>query len=325
MPTCNLKRITSRVRKFFVSLAVILLTRHAQAETVWIDTDVSIGSPIREVDDAFALVLAFHSPEIRIAGLSTTYGNAPLGQTTRAARDLVQRFGRSAGLTVDDVFAGAGSASDLGRRSEASDALAAVLQKQTVTYVALGPLTNLATFLRLHPKLAHRIERVIFVGGGEPGASFALGPNRSFHVHDANVFKDPAATGAVLRSNIPLTLVPIAASSQLRVDGADLRQLERSGDTGTYLSRQSGIWLWFWTHFVKTDGGPIFDALAIIPVTRPELLSIKKRYAKMDQAGNLAVTPRLTNGGRPVRYCTGFAPGTKGFVMQRLAATQSRE
>jgi hypothetical protein len=60
------------VRKFFVSLAVILLTRHAQAGTVWIDTDVSIGSPIREVDDAFALVLAFHSPEIRIAGLSTT-------------------------------------------------------------------------------------------------------------------------------------------------------------------------------------------------------------------------------------------------------------
>lgn len=313
------------MRRLCVFIANLCLACGVQAATVWIDTDVSIGSPIREVDDAFALVLAFHSPEIRIAGLSTTYGNAPLGQTTRAARDLVQRFGRSAGLTVDHVFAGAESASDLGRRSGASDALATALQKQKVIYIALGPLTNLATFLRLHPKPAHRIERVIFVGGQVPGASLAFGPTRSFHIHDANVFKDSAATGAVLRSNIPLTLVPIATGSRLLVAGADLRQLERSGGAGNYLSRQSRIWRWFWTHLAKTDGGPIFDAVAIIPTTSPELLSIKNRYARMDQAGNLVVTPRLTNGARPVRYCTGFAPGMKRFVMQRLVTWRSRE
>jgi inosine-uridine nucleoside N-ribohydrolase len=313
------------MRKPCVFLAILCLASAAGAATVWIDTDVSIGSPIREVDDAFALVLAFHSPEIRIAGLSTTYGNAPLGQTTRAARNLVQRFGRSAGLTVDQVFAGAGSASGLGRRSSASDALAATLQKQKITYLALGPLTNLATFLQLHPKAANRIERVILVGGQASGASLAFGPNRSFHIHDANVFKDSPATAAMLRANIPLTLVPIATGSHLLVDGPDLRQLETSGGAGNYLSRQSRIWLWFWTHFVKTNGGPIFDALAIIPVTRPELRSIKKRYARMDQAGNLVVTPYLTNGARAVRYCTGFAPGTKGFVMQRLGTRPIRE
>jgi inosine-uridine nucleoside N-ribohydrolase len=313
------------MRKLCVFIAILCLACGTHAATVWIDTDVSIGSPFREVDDGFALVLAFNSPEIRIAGLSTTYGNAPLGQTTRAARDLVQRFGRPAGLTVDHVSAGARSASDLGRRSGASDALAAILQKQDVTYIALGPLTNLATFLQLHPKVSNRIERVILVGGQAPGASLAFGPTRSFHIHDANVFQDSAATGAVLRSNIPLTLVPIATGSYLLVDGPDLRQLEGSGSAGTHLSRQSRIWLWFWAHFVKTNGGPIFDALAIIPMTRPELLSIKKRYARMDQAGNLVVTPRLTKGARPVRYCTGFAPGVKHFVMQRLATPRRRE
>ena len=300
--------------------ALLCLVCNAQAETVWIDTDVSIGSPIREVDDAFALVLAFHSPEIRIAGVSTTYGNAPLGHTTRAARDLVQRCGRPAGLTVDCVFAGARSPSDLGRRSGASDALAVALEKQEVTYIALGPLTNLATFLQLHPKLALGIKRVIFVGGQAPGASLVFGPTQSFRIHDANVFKDSTATAVMLRSKIPLTLVPIATGSHLLINGADLRQLERSGGSGNYLSNQSRIWLWFWTHFVKTNGGPIFDAVAIIPTTRPELLSIKKRYARMDQAGNLSVTSRLTNGARLVRYCTGFAPGTKRIVMERLQA-----
>jgi inosine-uridine nucleoside N-ribohydrolase len=313
------------MRKLCALVAIVCFASAGRADTVWIDTDASIGSPIREVDDAFALILAFHSPEIQIAGLSTTYGNAPLDQTTRVARDLVRRFGRSGGVTVDRVFAGARSAHDGARKSAASEALAAALQERKVTYIALGPLTNLATFLELHPEATHRIERVIFVGGQMQGTSLAFGPTRSFHIHDANVFKDAAATKTVLGSNIPLTLVPIATAANLLVDGTDLRQLERSGDTGNYLSRRSKIWLWFWRRIVKTNGGPIFDALAIVPTARPELLSFKKGHAQVDDAGNLVVTPRLTKGARPVRYCTGFAPETKRFVMQRLMAQRSRE
>jgi pyrimidine-specific ribonucleoside hydrolase len=310
------------MRKLCLLGALLSMAAGADATTVWIDTDVSIGSPIREVDDAFALVLAFHSPEIQIAGVSTTYGNAPIGHTTRAARDLVRQFGRPANLTVEHIFAGAGSASDLGRRSSASDALAVTLRERKVTYIALGPLTNLATFFQLHPDLANRIERVIFVGGKLAGETLAFGPTRSFRIHDANVFKDPAATQAVLRSSIPLTLVPIATGAHLLIDGSDLRELEDSGAAGNYLSRRSKIWLWFWTHFAGTNGGPIFDALAIVPATRPQLLSIEHLYARMDKNGNLLVAPRLTNGARPIRYCDSFAPGTKRCVMQRLRSAR---
>src|SRR5437016_13309365 len=122
------------MRRLALLGAVLGFARAAAAGTVWIDTDVSIGSPIREVDDAYALILAFHSPEIRIAGVSTTYGNASVRATTRAANDLVSRFGAAAGLKADQVFAGASSANDLGRRSEASEALASVLEKNSVTY-----------------------------------------------------------------------------------------------------------------------------------------------------------------------------------------------
>jgi inosine-uridine nucleoside N-ribohydrolase len=312
------------MRKLWSLIALLGLACQAQAATVWIDTDVSIGSPFREVDDAYALVLAFHSPEIRIAGVSATYGNAPLGHTTRVAREMVQRFGPRDGLSSNGVFAGAGAARDLGRRSDASDALAAVLEKQRVTYIALGPLTNLATFLQLHPKSASRIERVVFLGGQAEGSSLAFGPTRSFHIHDANVFKDPAATAVVLRSKIPLTLVPIAIASDLLIDASDLRKLEQSGEAGSYLSRRSRTWLWFWTHFAKTKGGPIFDALALTATAKPELLGLERRYARMDQAGNLVVTKRLTNGARPVRFCFGFAPRAKGFVMKRLLAQRAK-
>src|SRR5881394_171450 len=140
------------MRRLALFGAVLGFVRVAAAGTVWIDTDVSIGSPIREVDDAYALVLALHSPELRIAGVSTSYGNAPLGHTTLAARELVQRFGVAGNVRPAQVFTGARSAADLGRRSEASEGLAAALEKESVTYIALGPLTNLATFLQLHPE-----------------------------------------------------------------------------------------------------------------------------------------------------------------------------
>lgn len=313
------------MRKLYVIALVVCCAQRAMATAVWIDSDVSIGSPIREVDDGYALVLALHSPEIRIVGVSTTYGNAPLGHTTRMARDLVRRFGAPAGLSVTKVYSGARSASELGRRTEASNALVAALEKGRLTYIALGPLTNLATFLRLHPKMASRIDRVIFLGGQTPGSSLALRPNDSFRIHDANVFKDPAATAAVLRSNIPLTAIPVATASKILLDAGDLRALEKSGEAGNYLSSRSRVWLWFWTNVVRTKGGAVFDTLAIIAAAKPELLAIERRYVSMDRKGNLLVTERRSKKGRPIRYCTSFAPGTKQFVMRRIMTRRSRD
>jgi inosine-uridine nucleoside N-ribohydrolase len=323
------------MRRLTLLALALGLTRFVDAGTIWIDTDISIGSPIREVDDAYALVLALHSSEIRIAGVSTSYGNAPLGQTTRAARELIRQFGVAANVRPEQVFAGAASAADLGRRSQASEALARTLEKEAVTYIALGPLTNLATFLQLHPERARRINRVIFVGGQAEGTTPTLGPGGSFHIHDANVFKDPAAAEAVVRSNILLTLVPVETASKLLLNKEDLRELEQHGGAGSYLSRRSRVWLWFWTNIVKTNGGAIFDALAIVAATRPELVSSETRYAKMDGDGNLRVTRQqsaaatagrgLTSGERRVRYCTGLSPRAKSCVMRRLMTQRSRE
>ncbi|MEP6604248.1 MAG: nucleoside hydrolase [Spartobacteria bacterium] len=294
--------------KFCVVVTLSLwLCSLASGRAIWIDTDPAIGSPFREVDDAFALVLAFHSPELRIAGISTTYGNASLRTTTRVARDLVRRFGAA------EVFPGARASRDLGRITPASEALAAALrQDQHVTYVALGPLTNLATFLKLHPSLADRIDEIIFVGGQSPNATLGFGRNQWLRIHDANVVKDPEAVRTVLRSNIPLVLAPIETSAQLSLDAADLRSVD------DYLEQRSRTWLWFWTRFVKTKGAPIFDALAICMLP-PELVETQDRHAIVDATGNLIADPRNRSGTRPVRFGTSLKPTTKQFVRRRLA------
>jgi inosine-uridine nucleoside N-ribohydrolase len=291
----------------------------AGAGTIWIDTDPSIGLPLREVDDAYALLLAFHSPELQLAGISTTYGNASVDGTTRVAADLASRFGAHVA-----VVRGAASPANLGRETSASAALAVALREDQLTYLALGPLTNLATFLQLHRELGRHIEQVIFVGGKSSGATLGFGPNDSFRIHDANVVKDPAAVRVVFESKLRILLAPIETSSRLLLDAESLHALRAGDSAGKYLAQNSDAWFWFWTHIARAKGAPIFDALAVLCAARPDLLQIENRGATLkENSGNLVVTPLPSDGGRAVEFCISLKPMTMEVVMKRLRNEQS--
>lgn len=325
-----LRRCTRRVSALWRKIAlaafacsIAFTCTAAERPAIWIDTDCSIGAFYREVDDAYALILAFHSPEVRIAGLSTSYGNAGLNRTTQVGRQLVGLFGGTAGLESEHVFPGAESAQQLGRSTQASTALARAVQKERITYVALAPLTNLAGFLQLHPKLAARIGRVIMVGGKSPGYPLAFGPNDRLRIHDANVFKDPAAVGIVLASGIPITLAPIETSSQLTFDQQDLRRLRTSSPAGEFLARRSGVWSWFWTTLVREEGGPVFDLLAVLSAIKPQLVRTEARSAHLDPEGNLLALKQFSPGKPRVQFYTAMHPTAKEFVLRRLQRRSS--
>ena len=304
------------------SLAFVLTCAAASldASTVWIDTDPTIGSPFRDVDDTFALVLAFHSPELTIAGISTTYGNASVRATTEAATELTTRFGAPANLSGRDVFAGAKSAAELGHNTSATRALAAALRKhQHMTYLALGPLTNLATVLVLHPELSRRIDRIIVVGGTLGGRTRpALGPSGRFHIHDANIFKDPEATRVVMRSTIPLLLAPIENGAPLQMTPTEMSALQTSGPAGKFLARNSRLWSLFWTRVVHTDGGPVFDALPILAAARPETVVTMRCEAEVDSLGNLVVSRDLPRSRSRVGVCRPRNAMAKKMMIDRL-------
>ncbi len=85
--------------------------------------------------------------------------------------------------------------------------------------VALGPLTNLALALRLEPRLAGAIGRLVVMGGAlrEPG-------NTTAHA-EFNVFVDPHAAAIVFDAGLPLTLVPLDATRQARLTPSGLAEL----------------------------------------------------------------------------------------------------
>ena len=314
----------TQVRCAYLSAAAILLLlgndAAASSTRVWIDTDPSIGPPWREVDDAFALLLAFRSPELDIVGLSCTYGNAGVQRTTSVATDLARRFGGPA-----DVVRGASSSREAALRTPATDALARSVQGRKLTYIALGPLTNLAAFLHLHPDLTPNIERVIIVGGQLPDRPPAFGPTRSHRIHDANVFKDSVSAAVVLNSGIPITLAAIDVARQLTLNRDDLKQLRGSGPAGDFLFKKTRVWFWFWTRYVGEQGGLVFDTVAILSAIRRDLLRTERRFAEIDREGNMIAHRTRRANTQPVEFSTGVQRDAKPLLIRRLSGRAGNE
>ncbi|MDQ6809624.1 MAG: nucleoside hydrolase, partial [Verrucomicrobiota bacterium] len=225
------------------------------------------------------------------------------------------------------VYPGANSARQLGQRTAASEALAARLAHGSrLTYLALGPLTNLATLIQLHPEAARQIDRVVLLAGRAPAANPGFGPRGKFHIHDANVFKDPAAVEVLLASRIPVSLMPIDTAGQLRLRPGELRALRQTGAAGQFLSANSLIWMWFWTRFVGTEGAPVFDAAAVLAAAQPKLFRSEIRSAAISGDGNLVARQGATGTQREVRWYASVPPAAKTLFLARLRGrTQMRD
>ena len=174
-----------------VAIGALALAQPAPAQApaptpVWIDTDPAVGVPDRDVDDGFALLQAFHSPELDVRGVSVVFGNAPLAHAGPIGRDRVKRFGPR-GLRA---YRGAATASQLGLETPASRALAAALKRSSLVVLVLGPATNVATVLKNHPELASRIVRIVAVAGRRPGQRFTTGTVNHAGHRDFNFEQD---------------------------------------------------------------------------------------------------------------------------------------
>jgi pyrimidine-specific ribonucleoside hydrolase len=197
------------------------------------------------VDDAVAVLLAVASPRIRLLALTTVFGNASVEVTTTnalrlralsgldqlpvaagAARPLAYpRYPRSSCWHGADGLAGraellpapSGPISPLG----AVPLMATVLRSAAtpVTLAAIGPLTNIALLLAVHPELKPRIERIVAMGG-----------DFSRSQAEFNVSSDPEAARRVLvEEDVPTTLVPLDLTRRAVLDDTWLAELAAAG------------------------------------------------------------------------------------------------
>lgn len=284
---------------------------------VWIDTDPAVGLPNADVDDGFALVQAFHSPELRVRGISAVFGNAPLSDVLPVAEEIVARFGPP-GLAV---HAGAAAAIDLGAETPAVTALAQALEDAPLDVLALGPVTTIATLAQRRPELAGRIRRVVCVAARRPGQEFRSTPAQPAPFPDLNFECDPVAMRVLLESAIPLVFAGWEVASHVWLTEGDLDRLAGAGEAAAWLARRARPWLAFWTDNLGGAGFNPFDTLAIGVAATPELIESEEVRVGIEDAPTaplLVVHPEPEQG-RVARYCTRPAHGFKDDLLARLA------
>ena len=180
-----------------------------------IDTDTAS-------DDAVALIMALAAPDVRVVAITTVAGNVGVEQATRNAlctleicgADTPVYQGAAAPLAREHKhahwFHGVDGLSDRGYpaprgRAQAQHAVDAIIEtahnNPGLTLVTLGPLTNIALALARDPSFAQNIARCVVMGGA-PCCEGNVTPAAEY-----NIWVDPEAARAVLRSALPVELV----------------------------------------------------------------------------------------------------------------------
>lgn len=288
--------------------ALLLLTPAARADDpprtdVWLDMDTANG--VGDVDDGLMFLQALHSPELNIRGVSVVFGNTDLDKAEHVAKQIIDRFGRSAppGSPPDapalTVHRGAASAADLGAETDAVRAMAESLRERPMTIAAVGPVTNVGSLLRLHPDLAPRITQVIVVAGRRPGQKFLLDEfkDRSKAAPpDFNFELDPEAMGVIFASKVRLVMAPWEVSSSVWISRGDLARLSARSDSGAWIDRTSQYWLDRWEKGLGVAAFNPYDTLAIGWLTHPHLVHGFEARATIEQGPDDGATTGTSSG-----------------------------
>jgi inosine-uridine nucleoside N-ribohydrolase len=270
-----------------------------------IDTDTG-------VDDALAIILALRSPKLRVEAITTVAGNVEVEKCTRNCLlllDLLQpkRFPVVAQgakkplerrlVTAPEVH-GDDGLGDIALRyptpegrtanKNATEVILKLLQKypRQITIVAIGPLTNIAHALNRDFKTMKKTQEIIIMGG-----AFDVAGNTGV-VAEFNMYVDPEAAERVLRSGIPITLIPLDATQQVVLRRPDVVRLAHRGsnEIGRFIEGMTKKYMQYHRRTEGFSGGYLHDPLAVG-------VAISKRFARCrDVHIEVETHGRLTRG-----------------------------
>lgn len=260
-----------------------------------LDMDLAMGAPGSDIDDGFALALAHADPGIELELLTTVNGNTDVESATILTGELVQRLG------VKDVPIVKGAAAALtrpgvvrvpadhvtARRDSvpppapgyAAAAIAELIMANPgeITLVAIGPLTNVAAALNLEPRLASTVKEIVIMGG----IFFGTMTDRSMP-GEFNVWMDPEAAQAVLRSGAPQRWVGLDVTMQVRLTREHAAQMLAAE---TPFAPFAGEFTIAWIDYLKqrypgsaidADSCAMHDPLAVAVLTHPEICEFRE-------------------------------------------------
>ena len=279
-------------------------------QRILIDTDPG-------VDDAFAILLAMRSPELKIEAITTVCGNVPVAQATQnlltilgvldldgfpaiaqgEAEPLVKQLVTAVHVHGED---GLGNTSQL--RSADGQLLYApaniemsslsgvdlILEMASrypdeLIIVTLGPLTNIAKAIRKDAAKMRRLRKIVVMGG----AFEAYGNVTT--TAEFNIFVDPHAAQEVFQFGVPIHIAPLDATHQVVLTGERLHaEFDQQEDNiSNFLKDATQACMEFYRQHVGLWGFHIHDALPMGMLTHPEYFESVDAYVQVETAGTL--------------------------------------
>lgn len=250
-------------------------------------------------DDAIALMLAAGSPELELLGVTVAAGNQTLDNTGRNACRVLQWIGREAvpvyigcgqpmvrtPVTAGDIHGKTGLDGPvfppLRKTPEPEHAVSFLIRTLLasdgdITVVTSGPMTNLAMALRMEPRIAERIQRIVLMGGSYTNGNVT--PAAEF-----NILADPEAAHVCFTSGRPVTMIGLDVTRKVLCYP---EIVERMAKVDTCASR---LFVDLMKHFCKTqkevfgwDGGPLHDPVTIASLLDPALVTTKPMNVQID-------------------------------------------
>ena len=293
---------------------------------VFVDTDIG-----DDIDDALALALLLCSPEVKVVGVSTVFGDTTL--RARLAAYVLQVYG------YPDIPVAAGQAQPMQLRHRPSGVCQAVvlandqrfslsplsgsaLLLQTarsypgeLTLLCLGPLTNVALALQKEPQLGSLLRQVFFMGG----ASRIFWP-------DWNVRSDALAARLLLEARLRVTMVGLNVTFTSHLRSSEVALFHRAQDSRLQLLARL-ITAWqenqpWWRSRLPS----LHDPLVVAALCAPQFFRFTSLPVRVLTQGPLAgwTVPRWLNA-PPVRAVLSVAHApARAWMLQRLFALERR-
>ena len=256
---------------------------------VIIDTDTGI-------DDGMGLIYGLLSPELDVVAVTTVFGNVGVDLVTRNTALIMEWLGAEAiplaggaarafvgTPTFNPEVHGSDGFGDAQLGEPKMSGLVAASAAQLtidiarrspgeVTWIGLGPITNLALAVLLDPMLPTYLPRVVWMGGA------VSVPGNVTPVAEADAKHDPEALAIVLEQPWDITLVGLDVTDDTIFRPADLEVVAAANTPAARIvSAIAPFYMRFYEPILGEYGCAMHSPLTVAIVAHPELITRSQR------------------------------------------------
>lgn len=250
-------------------------------------------------DDAVAIMLAAKQACLDLKALTVVAGNATLQKAARNALDVCSYLG------FDQLTIAAGMVRPLVREQVVADEIHGVnglanlefgepimklsfkhavnliievllSSEEEITFVALGPLTNLAMAMRLEPRIIPKIKRIVLIGG-----SYGFGnvtPAAEF-----NIYADPEAAHIVFTCGRPIVMIGLSITERVLVTKEVMEKIGSvNNKAGLLFSNLMTFYNRTHRRLFHKEVSPLYDPAAIAYLINPSIFTTRPMYVEIE-------------------------------------------